>query len=46
MISMSTQDGIQLSTKQRPLTSNRNEWKAYWIALGQHWRSEPEIDIE
>lgn len=46
MISMNTQNSTQPSTKKRPITSNRDEWNAYWIALGQSWRSEPEIDIE
>ena len=43
---MSTQDNIQPTIKQHPVTSNRDEWKAYWIALGQSWRTEPEINIE
>jgi uncharacterized protein YjbI with pentapeptide repeats len=43
---VSTQDSIQPSSKQRPVTSNCDEWKAYWIASGQPWRCEPEIDIE
>jgi hypothetical protein len=29
---------------QRPTGDNRDEWKAYWTALGTPWRTEPEID--
>lgn len=43
---MSIQDNIQPSTMQHPVTNHRDEWKAYWIALGQSWRTEPEINIE
>ena len=37
---------IQISTISRPAIANRNEWIAYWKALGQEWRTEPEIDME
>ncbi len=33
-------------TLARPLVSNRTEWLAYWNAIGQPWRIEPEIDLE
>ena len=29
---------------QRPITENRDAWHAYWQALNQPWRTEPEID--
>lgn len=42
---MSEQDsGQAVSTLQRPSTSNRDEWIAYWKQQGQSWRTEPEID--
>jgi hypothetical protein len=31
---------------QRPTTDDRGAWYAYWEALGQRWRREPEIDTE
>jgi hypothetical protein len=41
---MSEQDGTQVTTHQRPLNDDKVTWKAYWKALGQPWRTEPEID--
>src|SRR5947207_15939159 len=29
---------------QRPNANNRDEWRAYWKAQDQSWRTEPEID--
>ena len=43
---MSQQDNPQSSTLQRPATDNPEEWKTYWKSQGQHWRTEPEIEIE
>jgi uncharacterized protein YjbI with pentapeptide repeats len=31
---------------QHPATDDKEAWKAYWKALGQPWRTEPEIDVE
>lgn len=33
-------------TAQHPAISDPKEWKTYWIAQGQPWRTEPEIDTE
>jgi len=44
--SMSEQENGQISTLQRPITSDRYDWKVYWEQQGQPWRTEPEIDIE
>src|SRR5437868_4492082 len=41
-VCMSEQDG-QVATVQRPITDNRGDWKTYWEAQGQPWRTEPEI---
>ena len=43
---MSEQDGTQVTTLQRPKTNNKQDWIAYWKALSQPWRTEPEIDVE
>src|SRR5947199_9737361 len=43
---MSEQDSGQVTTLQRPTTDNRADWKAYWQARGQSWRTEPEVDSE
>lgn len=43
---MSEQDGRQAVVQQRPTTNDQDEWKAYWKAQGQPWRTEPEIDEE
>lgn len=34
------------TTVLRPATNDRNAWHAYWVAQGQPWRTEPEIDAE
>ena len=31
---------------ERPTTTDRTSWAAYWKRLGQLWRTEPEIDAE
>ena len=36
----------QVSTPQRPDTTDPDVWKAYWRAQGLSWRTEPEIDAE
>src|SRR5436305_12334719 len=43
---MREQDGKRVSSLRHPTTNSRDEWKAYWIAQGQPWRTEPEIDAE
>ena len=44
---MSEQDGIKVSTFRQPTTNDDKEaWKAYWKALDQPWRTEPEIDVD
>ncbi len=43
---MSEQDFARSSAQQLPFTNDRDEWKAYWKAQGQPWRTEPEIDTE
>ncbi len=43
---MSEQDNGQIATLQQPMTDNREDWKIYWEAKGQPWRTEPEIDSE
>ncbi len=40
------QNGKQTLIPQRPTTDDKEVWKAYWKAQGQHWRTEPEIDEE
>jgi hypothetical protein len=42
---MSEQES-QTAIPQRPTTDDRDEWKAYWMAQGMPWRTEPEIDEE
>src|SRR6266702_1017481 len=43
---MSEQDSIQSSTLKHPTTDDREEWRTYWKAQGQPWRTEPEIGAE
>jgi uncharacterized protein YjbI with pentapeptide repeats len=43
---LSEQDGRQPVAQQRPTPNDQDEWKAYWKAQGQSWRTEPEIDDE
>ena len=43
---MVKQDSTQAPALQRPTTNDRDEWKAYWRAQGQSWRTEPEIDAK
>lgn len=43
---VSEQDSRQASTLQRPTTSDPEAWNAYWKALGQPWRTQPEIDAK
>jgi hypothetical protein len=43
---MSDQDNGQVTTLQRPTADDPEEWKAYWKAQGQYWRTEPEINTE
>jgi len=31
---------------QRPTNEDPTAWRTYWLALGQMWRTEPEIDEE
>jgi uncharacterized protein YjbI with pentapeptide repeats len=40
------ENGKQALTVQRPTTNDVEDWKAYWKAQGQPWRTEPEIDEE
>ncbi len=37
---------VQMPMSARPATSSRAEWVVYWKAMGQAWRTEPEIDLE
>ena len=37
---------IQATTQSRPASVDRTGWLAYWKAMGQEWRTEPEIDLE
>ncbi|GAC1460653.1 MAG: hypothetical protein PVS3B3_36760 [Ktedonobacteraceae bacterium] len=37
---------MQTATLSRPANANRTEWLAYWKAMGQEWRTEPEIGLE
>lgn len=41
---VSEQDGKQATVPRRPVTNDREAWKAYWEARNQPWRTEPEID--
>jgi hypothetical protein len=34
----------QAQPLQRPAPDDRDAWHVYWAALGQPWRTEPEID--
>src|SRR5436853_418560 len=43
---MSEQENKPLTSPQRPTTSDRDTWRAYWQAQGQLWRTEPEIDSD
>src|SRR5437588_2597257 len=43
---MGEQDDRQVTTLQRPITSDPETWKAFWEAQGQPWRTEPDIDVE
>jgi uncharacterized protein YjbI with pentapeptide repeats len=43
---MSEQENLQSSTLQYPITNDLEEWKAYWKAQGQPWRTEAEIERE
>ena len=43
---MSELDGTQATALQRPLNGDKEAWKAYWLAQGQPWRTEPEINTE
>ena len=35
---------VPCNPKSYPTTDDRAEWRAYWDAQGQSWRTEPEID--
>ncbi len=41
---MNKQDSKPLTVIQRPMTNDPTEWISYWQAIGQSWRTEPEID--
>jgi pentapeptide repeat protein len=43
---MSEQDNGQVSTLQRPTTTNQEDWHTFWEQQGQPWRWEMEIDEE
>src|SRR5947209_7411482 len=43
---MSEQDNGQVTILKYPTTDKREDWKAYWEAQGQPWRTEPEINNE
>src|SRR5213080_1041176 len=43
---MSEEEGTQVLLPPRPTLSDPKAWKAYWMAQGLHWRTEPEIDVE
>src|SRR5215471_16432441 len=34
----------QAEQPARPGGNDRNAWRAYWVAAGQPWRTEPDID--
>src|SRR6266516_368514 len=40
------QNGKQVPAVQRPANNDLEAWKAYWDALNQYWRIEPEIDTK
>jgi uncharacterized protein YjbI with pentapeptide repeats len=40
------QDGTEMLAPTHPTRDDRDEWKAYWKAQDQLWRTEPEIDDE
>src|SRR6266568_8732150 len=39
------EESRKTSPIKRPTTNDPDEWNAYWKALNQPWRTEPEIDI-
>jgi hypothetical protein len=43
---MSKLDSKPLTLIQRPLTYDCTEWIPYWQAIGQTWRTEPEIETD
>src|ERR1700719_2629066 len=43
---MCDQDIGNVSALQRPATDDPTTWRAYWLAQGWPWRTEPEIDAE
>jgi hypothetical protein len=43
---MSEEEGAQVLLPPRPILSDPRAWKAYWMAQGLHWRTEPEIVVE
>ena len=43
---MNEQESVQTFLPARPATDDPGAWRAYWQQLGQHWRTEPEIDAE
>jgi hypothetical protein len=43
---LNNNNDVQKSALQRPTSNDNEEWKAYWEAQGQPWRTEQEIDRE
>jgi uncharacterized protein YjbI with pentapeptide repeats len=43
---LNRQNNISQPALLAPSTDNREEWQAYWQALGQPWRTEPEINVD
>jgi uncharacterized protein YjbI with pentapeptide repeats len=43
---MSEEEGRQVTSPPRPTTADHETWKTYWKAQGQHWRTQPEIDLK
>ncbi len=43
---MSDQDFTHSPAIERPSNDDKEAWVAYWIHLGQPWRTEPEIDLD
>lgn len=41
-----TNSDVATGDLPRPLAGDRDGWRAYWAALGQPWRTEPEIGAE
>ncbi len=37
---------IQTTIQTRPTIADRTQWPDYWKAMGQTWRTEPEIDLD